>query len=529
MKNSKAITLVALVITIVILLILAGISIQAITNTGLFANARKAVEETKYANAEEKVKIAVMTSYDAGETLNKEYLKDNLNKTEGINPKVTEVTWDLKVNVDGYEFTITEYGTVTCVGRNNQDNLPENSKDNPQDAGKEVALKDGWGEETATVVKTSDGTEVTGLTKVSTVYAVSVGNGETVPVPKGFFYVGGSINTGVIISDNEADKYDGKTDKTTHEYATKLKGNQFVWIPCTINEYTKIDFGMQNMASWDRETNTAEEEQIEKYGGFYVGRYEAGVSTLDETTHTFKDSVTFNNSASLYNPVGIQSGISGWGWQNYDYIARGKVITDSNYPNKATGNIVEKANSIPYYHADYYTAVEMSKRLYSNNSYVQSGLITGTQWDMMMKFLSDSSNYSDMKSTQWGNYDNVSLTNLRGYYTNVNTSNASTDGFKSTEGFTTNSGTNSWVILTTGSTEQVLKKGLYDVAGNLWEWTQESSYVANLGYNITYNTYNLRGGSFIYAYASYPACYRGCDYAPVAYTSFGFRPVLYIK
>ena len=526
---NKGITLVALVITIIILLILAGISIQAITNTGLFENAKRAAEESKYANAEEKVKMAVMASYDENASLNKDLLKDSLNKIDGINPKVTEVTWDLKVNIDGYEFTITEEGTVTCLGRKDQEKLPENSKDNPQDAGKEVELKDGWGEETATIVKTSDGTEVTGITKVSTVYAVSVGKGETVPVPKGFFYVGGSINTGVIISDNEADKYDGKIDKTTHEYATKLKGNQFVWIPCTINEYTKIDFGMQNMASWDRETNTAEEEQIQKYGGFYVGRYEAGVSTLDETTNTFKDSVTFNNSASLYNPVGIQSGINGWEWQNYDYIAREKVITDSNYPNKATGNIVEKANSIPYYHADYYTAVEMSKRLYSNNSYVQSGLITGTQWDMMIKFLSDSSNYSDMKSTQWGNYDNVSLTNLRGYYTNVNTSNASTDGFKSTEGFTTNSETSSWVILTTGSTEQVLRKGLYDVAGNLWEWTQETSYLANLGYNTTYNTYNLRGGCFGDVYASRPACYRVYFYAPGASTNLGFRPVLYIK
>ena len=528
-KSIKGITLVALVITIVILLILAGISIQAITNTGLFENAKRATEESKYANAEEKVKMAVMASYDENASLNKDLLKDSLNKIDGINPKVTEVTWDLKVNVDGYEFTITEVGTVTCVGRKDQEKLPENSKDNPQDAGTEVAVKDSWKMQTARHIKTNDGSEVTEVEKVSTVYAISVGNGETVPVPYGFYYVGGSINTGVIISDNEADKYDGKTDKTTHDYATKLKGNQFVWIPCTINEYTKIDFGMQNMASWDRETNTAEEEQIEKYGGFYVGRYEAGVSTLDETTNTFKDSVTFNNSASLYNPVGIQSGISGWGWQNYDYIARGKVITDSNYPNKATGNIVEKANSIPYYHADYYTAVEMSKRLYSNNSYVQSGLITGTQWDMMMKFLSDSSNYSDMKSTQWGNYDNVSLTNLRGYYTNVNTSNASTDGFKSAEGFTTNSGTSSWVILTTGSTEQVLRKGLYDVAGNLWEWTQEASYIANLGYNTTYNTYNLRGGSFYNAYASSPACYRGYDYAPVTNTSIGFRPVLYIK
>ena len=528
-KSIKGITLVALVITIVILLILAGISIQAITNTGLFTNAKRASEESKYANAEEKVKMAVMASYDENASLNKDLLKDSLNKIDGINPKVTEVTWDLKVNVDGYEFTITEVGTVTCVGRKEQENLPENNKDNPQDAGKEVALKDSWKIQTARHVKTNDGSEVTEVEKVSTVYAVSVGNGETVPVPYDFYYVGGSIDTGVIISDNEADKYDGKTDKTTHEYATKLKGNQFVWIPCTIDGYTKIDFGMSSASSYDRTTGSSEYAQIQKYGGFYVGRYEAGISTLDETTNTFKDSVTFNNSVSLYNPVGIQSGINGWAFQNYDYIARGKVITDSNYPNKATGNIVEKANSIPYYHADYYTALEMSERLYNNNSYVQSGLITGTQWDMMMKFLSDSANYSDMKSTQWGNYDNVSLTNLRGYYTNVNTSNASTDGFKSAEGFTTNSETSSWVILTTGSTKQVLRKGLYDVAGNLWEWTQESSYVANLGYNTTYNTYNLRGGSFGHAYAKNPACFRAYDYASATDTFHGFRPVLCIK
>ena len=87
-KSIKGITLVALVITIVILLILAGISIQAITNTGLFENTKRAAEESKYANAEEKVKMAVMASYDENASLNKDLLKKSLNKIDGINPKV---------------------------------------------------------------------------------------------------------------------------------------------------------------------------------------------------------------------------------------------------------------------------------------------------------------------------------------------------------------------------------------------------------------------------------------------------------
>ena len=367
-------------------------------------------------------------------------------------------------------------------------------------------------------------------------YAVSDGSNNTVPVPKGFYYVGGTKDTGIIISDNESDKYEKGKDKTTHDYATQLKGNQFVWIPCSVDEYVKIDFGtsMTNASSWDMETNIAEKEQIEKYGGFYVGRYEAGVSTLDETKGTFTDSVTFSNNASLFNTVGIQSGINSWGCQNYDFIARGKLIPDSNYKNKATGNIVEKSNSIPYYHADYYTAVEMSDRLYSKNSFVKSGLITGTQWDMIMKFLSNKTDYSDMKSTNWGNYNDISLTNLRGYYTNVASSGA-TDGFKSVTDSSeplTNSGTRksgyAYVLLTTGSTEQVLKKGLYDIAGNLWELTQETSYKVNLNYKKkNNNTYVVRGGSFSDTVNS--ACYRGYCYAPETFFAYGFRPVLYIK
>ena len=54
-KEMKGITLVALVITVIILLILATISIQTLTNTGLFGKAKEATK--KYSEAEEKEKI----------------------------------------------------------------------------------------------------------------------------------------------------------------------------------------------------------------------------------------------------------------------------------------------------------------------------------------------------------------------------------------------------------------------------------------------------------------------------------------
>ena len=390
-----------------------------------------------------------------------------------------------------------------------------------------------------TPTQTEVGAEITGLEKLASVYEVSDGKENSIPVPYGFYYVGGNLDTGVVISDNEADKYDGKTDKTAHNYATQLKGNQFVWIPCSIENYKKINWGKEN-AKWDMEINAGEYNQIKKYGGFYVGRYEAGVSTLNETTGKFEDSVTFSNGASLFSAVSNQTGLNNWVWQNYNYTARQSGTSVTTGSNKATGNIVEKANSIPYYHADYYTAVEMTRRMYKNdtdrNKYVTSGLVTGTQWDMICKYLQDGG--IDVNSSNWGNYDNVSLggtteeTKLRGYYTNVTS--GVTNGFKSVNGLNkgkTDSSIGTQVILTTGSTEQVKKRNLYDIAGNLWEWTQETSYIKSLDYNLddTNNSYMLRGGGFVDDYTSLPVCYRGYFCAVGTYIHYGFRAVLYIK
>ena len=59
-RRADGITLIALIITIIILLILAGVSIAALSERGIFANANKAKLETKRAQVEEWLKLKVM-------------------------------------------------------------------------------------------------------------------------------------------------------------------------------------------------------------------------------------------------------------------------------------------------------------------------------------------------------------------------------------------------------------------------------------------------------------------------------------
>ena len=79
-KLNSGITLVALVITIIILLILATISIQSLTNTGLFKNAQKAKEESEKAQRNEQ---EILGQYM--DALNKQTSDEKFEKTRGVN------------------------------------------------------------------------------------------------------------------------------------------------------------------------------------------------------------------------------------------------------------------------------------------------------------------------------------------------------------------------------------------------------------------------------------------------------------
>ncbi len=114
---TKGITLIALVITIIVLLILAGITIATLVGeNGILSKATEASNKTEEKNAEEEVKIAVMGSIGTNGELENELLKDNLNKIEnisGVPEEITDSSYPLTVTVEGkYSCTINKNGSI---------------------------------------------------------------------------------------------------------------------------------------------------------------------------------------------------------------------------------------------------------------------------------------------------------------------------------------------------------------------------------------------------------------------------------
>ena len=111
--EDKGITLIALVITIIVLLILAGVSVAMLTGqNGILAQAQKAKQATKESNAAEKVKIAVTAAISNAneETLNLEKLKTELNKN--LIDFIDTLDFPIVTKIDGLEFIIDANGNV---------------------------------------------------------------------------------------------------------------------------------------------------------------------------------------------------------------------------------------------------------------------------------------------------------------------------------------------------------------------------------------------------------------------------------
>ena len=107
-KKQKGITLIALVITVIVLLILAAVTINALSgDNGILKRATEAKQKTRRADALEKIQVAVMTATANGVgEVNPDDLKAELEKAGATVKTTGKLPWE--VTLDGYMFRINE-------------------------------------------------------------------------------------------------------------------------------------------------------------------------------------------------------------------------------------------------------------------------------------------------------------------------------------------------------------------------------------------------------------------------------------
>ena len=202
-EAQKGITLIALVITIIVLLILAGVSIAMLTGqNGILTQAQNAKTTTENKSAEEKVKLAVMSARTRSETaaLELDKLKEEIANQGGT---ATNNEFPVNVTMDGKSFTVTNTGVVTATGSSTTNPNPPASTD---------------------TLKASDIAAKTDKTKIygATVTGYTLPSGTTTDVKWKIFY---ADNSNIyLIADNYVERTNlpNSTDGTT---ATANKPN----------------------------------------------------------------------------------------------------------------------------------------------------------------------------------------------------------------------------------------------------------------------------------------------------------------
>ena len=132
-KNTKGITLIALVVTIIILLILAGVSIAMLTgNNGILSQAGRAKDRTREEAAREKIQLEVTGAYNKYGDIDLGKLKTNLDNNVGADTsKINEILIDGattgKITVDGKDFYVDGNGNVLDYDGPEGTDTPEKS------------------------------------------------------------------------------------------------------------------------------------------------------------------------------------------------------------------------------------------------------------------------------------------------------------------------------------------------------------------------------------------------------------------
>ena len=283
-------------------------------------------------------------------------------------------------------------------------------------------------------------------------------------------------------------------------------GNEFVWVPCTEVEYTKkrdTNDGWMNKQyeytnkNWsDTKNYDTRLQSIKDNEGFYIARYEAGIPENATEIYANTDGATYTKNdkknQTTYTP-GSKKGLQAW-------------------------NLVSQTNS-----------KILAEKMITNSS-AKSYLVDGNAWDVVCRKMSETKNVLD--STSWGNYYNNTTTAYDKLNTLFALHNANTWGSIATyskgqvTGAPIGTGSNR-LELSTGASDDFKAYNIYDIAGNMWEWTTEEGTIKD---NSNTKIYAVRrGGSFHDNGSGHPAVFSyGVNGVGVCSINIGFRVALYL-
>ena len=336
-----------------------------------------------------------------------------------------------------------------------------------------------------------------------------------VPVPKGYVaspdaeerYVNGVTTDGVRVHHGGFVIYErlasdaGKTDEQVQQViegnldVAQRTRNQWVWVPITnVTDmyHTSGNLIYANQYTFSASTytkNTSRTYEPNVFSSTYYDRdnndlkqYLEGISRNEFLQEMREEFYEMLESVKTYKGYYIGRYETGNTQKNNLRVVKGYTGT------MRSGDVNNRINYITWY-----DAYRRSKRM-RGMSPVYTNLIWGIQWDETLKWLIDSGEktYAEVgsNSSTWGNYQGVSFT-----YTQ--TSGVTADGAGTVAGGTATK-SNSYTIIPTVATERNKANNIYDLAGNMVEWTMES----------TSDTRQFRGGEYYGFGNSVPAHYR---------------------
>mgnify|MGYP004476705509 CR=1 FL=1 len=410
-KETKGITLIVLVITIVVLLILAGVAIATLNgNDNIIKNANTAVGKYNEKTNEEQ---GILNSLE--EKL-KEYTNGgSSNPTAPEEPDTPPTT-----------------PTVDGNGLATKNETIKPSADNPNNL--QIVIPTGFA---PAILQTGTTQSLPGEDgSVKEKMTASQWNNITAE----------DINKGIVVVDAD--------------------GNEFVWIPITdtskfartawtvgINKVTQTLADTSTKYAYWEDTNTSEYTNmvtsVTNNKGFYVARYEASADSSSTKAQSKRGAATWIN------------------------ISQTDAITAASKYNKT----------------------------------LNSHLMYGIEWDSILNWLNGNATISSSTS---GETKTMELADIQdNSYSWGNYANS-----------TGNAATNSGSLRNTGKSEYWKANNIYDLAGNVFEWTQEKW--------STGTGRALRGGRYDYEGSDFPAAYRANNAESVTGGSIGFRASFYL-